>query len=169
MRLPLLVLHITAGTLGILFGFLAIFFLKGSRRHLLAGNVFVISMVLLSSSGAYPGFMKHQILNGQMGVLTFYLVATAWVTARRGDGETGIFDWGALMVPLAVGAGLVTYGLEAANSQTGLKARHCQAAAMFTCYRPSLSVARRSKSWCSVCADSRFSTPRLRRLPQHMA
>ena len=62
MRLPLLVLHITAGTLGILFGFVAIFFLKGSRRHRLAGNVFVISMLLLSSSGAYLGFMKHQIL-----------------------------------------------------------------------------------------------------------
>ena len=116
-----------------------------------------------------PGVHETPNIEGQMGVLTFYLVATAWVTARRGDGETGIFDWGALMVPLAVGAGLVTYGLEAANSQTGLKARHCQAAAMFTCYRPNLSVARRSKSWCSVCADSRFSTPRLRRLPQHMA
>jgi hypothetical protein len=63
--------------------------------------------------------MKHQVLNGVMGVLTFYLVATASVTARRGDRETGIFDLGALMVPLAVGAGLAIYGFQAANSQTG--------------------------------------------------
>jgi hypothetical protein len=32
MRVPLLVLHITAGTLGMLSGFVAISFRKGSRR-----------------------------------------------------------------------------------------------------------------------------------------
>jgi hypothetical protein len=94
-------------------------FRKGSHRHRLTGNVFVISMLSLSASGAYLGFMKHQTLNGLQGVVTFYLVATAWWTARRRDGETGIFDWGALIVPLVVGAGLVIYGLEAVNSQTG--------------------------------------------------
>jgi hypothetical protein len=41
-RLPLLVLHITAGTLGMLSGFVAIFLRKGSRQHGLAGSVFVI-------------------------------------------------------------------------------------------------------------------------------
>jgi len=34
--------------------------------------------------------------------LTCYLVATAWMTAKRGEAETGIFDWGALLVILAV-------------------------------------------------------------------
>jgi hypothetical protein len=78
-------------------------------------------MLGLSTSGAYLGFMKHQMLNGLQGVLTFYLVATAWLTAKRGDGEAGIFDWGALIVPLAVGAGLAIYGLQEATSQTGSK------------------------------------------------
>jgi hypothetical protein len=54
------------------------------------------------------------------GVFMFYLVATAWLTARRRDGETGTFDLGALLVALGVAAGNVTYGLEAAHSQTGL-------------------------------------------------
>jgi hypothetical protein len=116
---PVLVFHISAGTLGLLSGAAAMFFRKGSRRHRVAGNVFVISMLSLSASGAYLGFMKHQMLNGLQGVLTFYLVATAWWTAKRRDGEAGIFDWGALIVPLAVGTGLVIYGLEAANSQKG--------------------------------------------------
>jgi hypothetical protein len=48
-------------------------------------------------------------------------MATAWLTARRRDGEVGIFDWSALMVPLAVGAALLSYGLIAANSQTGAR------------------------------------------------
>jgi uncharacterized membrane protein len=115
---PTLFFHICVGTSGLLSGALAMTFLKGSRRHRLAGNVFVLSMLSLSASGTYLGIVKHQILNSLMGVLTFYLVTTAWWTARRRDGKTGIFDFLALMVPLAVGAGLVAYGLKATKGQT---------------------------------------------------
>ncbi len=116
---PLLVFHISVGTLGLVSGAAAMSFRKGSRQHRMTGNVFVVSMLGLAASGAYLGFSKHQVLNGMMGVLTLYLVATAWWTARRRDGVTGIVDLGALIVPLAVGAGLATYGLQALNSQTG--------------------------------------------------
>jgi len=80
-------------------------------------------MLSLSASGAYLALMKHQINNVFGGVLTFYMVATAWVTVRRKDkdGQTGIFDWGALLVALAVGIVIVTYGLEKAYSQTAPK------------------------------------------------
>ena len=115
---PVLVLHICAGTLGMLSGFVAIFLRKGSRRHRVAGNVFFISMLGLSESGVYLAFMKHQMNNVFGGVLTFYLVATAWVTARRRDGETSLFDWGALLVAFAVGVVIVTYGFEAAKRPT---------------------------------------------------
>jgi len=72
-------------------------FRKGSSPHRAAGNVFFISMLSLSASGAYLALMKHQMNNVFGGVLTFYMVATAWVTVRRKDkdGQTGIFDWGA--------------------------------------------------------------------------
>ena len=123
-----LVFHISAGASGLLSGTAAMSFRKGSHRHRVAGNIFVIAMLGLSASGAYLGFMKHQMLNGLMGVLTFYLVATAWWTARRRDGETGVFDLGALIMPLAVGAVLAFYGFEAANSQTGSKGGYPAAA-----------------------------------------
>jgi hypothetical protein len=118
---PVLVFHICAGILGLLSGATALSFRKGSSQHRLSGNIFALSMLSLGASGAYIGFTKHQTLNGLMGVLTFYLVATAWLTARRSDGKTVNFDWVALMLPLAVAAILVTYGLEAVNSQTGVK------------------------------------------------
>lgn len=121
MRSPLLLLHIIAGTLGMLSGFVAVFLLKGSRRHGLAGRVFVIAMLCLSASGVVLAVMKSEPGNILGGTLTFYLVATAWVTARRGEGEPGIFDWGALLVVLGVAACQLTFGLEAANSQTGAK------------------------------------------------
>jgi hypothetical protein len=121
MRSPLLLLHIIAGTLGMLSGFVAVFLRKGSRRHGIAGNVFVISMLCLSASGVYLALVKSQPGNILGGTLTFYLVLTAWITARRRDGEPGIFDWGALLVVLAVAAINLTWGVEAAISPTGLK------------------------------------------------
>jgi len=121
MRSPLLLLHILAGTLGMLSGFVAVFLRKGSRRHGAAGNVFVIAMLCLSASGVYLAIMKSQPGNILGGTLTFYLVATAWTTARRRDEEPGIFDWGALLVASAVAVFNVTWGFEAAISPTGLK------------------------------------------------
>jgi hypothetical protein len=102
-------------------GFVAVFLRKGSRGHGIVGNVFVISMLCLSSTGVYLAILKSQPGNILGGTLTFYLVATAWLTAKRKGGEPGIFDWGALLIVLAVGATQMTYGLEAAISQTGLK------------------------------------------------
>ena len=78
MRLPLLILHISAGTLGILSGFVAMSFRKDSSPHRAAGNVFFIFMLSLSASGAYLALMKHQMNNVFGGVRTFYMVATAW-------------------------------------------------------------------------------------------
>lgn len=116
MRLPLLVLHVTAGTLGILSGFAAIFLRKGSWQHRVAGNVFVVSMLAMSASATYLAFVKHQINNVCGGILTGYLVATAWMTARRRNVETGVFDWIALLVALAVGATIISYGVIVASN-----------------------------------------------------
>ena len=118
---PLLVLHIGAGSLSLVSGTAAMVFRKGSRPHRATGNVFSVSMLALALSGAYIGFTKHQTLNGLMGVLTFYLVSTAWWTARNGSGGTGVFDVGALLVPVAVAGCLGYYGLEAAGTETGSK------------------------------------------------
>lgn len=118
---PILMLHICAGTLGVLSGGVAISFRKGSRRHDVAGKVFVVSMLSLAASGVYMAVLKSQPGNILGGTLTFYLVATAWMTARHNGGKTGNFDWGALLVVFSVAAVEVTYGLQAAFSQTGLK------------------------------------------------
>src|SRR6202521_6411596 len=109
---PLLPLHISAGIVGIASGAAAMSFRKGSARHGLAGKVFVVAMLTLAASAVYLALMKHQLGNVLGGTFTFYLVATAWMTARRGDGETGIFDWGALVISLLVGTALWILGLE---------------------------------------------------------
>jgi uncharacterized membrane protein len=125
---PLIVFHICAGSVALLTGAVAMSLRKGSRRHGLAGDVFVISMMCMSASGATVGFIKYYLTNSQaqlanffVGTLTFYLVGTAWWAARRRDGETGIFDWAGLLVALSVGAALVISGLQAAYGHAGLK------------------------------------------------
>jgi hypothetical protein len=122
MRSPLLLLHIIGGTLGILSGFVAVSLCKGSRWHGMAGNVFFISMLTMSGCGAYMALMKSQVSNVFGGLLTFYLVATAWVTARRRDGGTGIYGWVGLLAALGLGAVMVSFGVAAAMSPTGTKA-----------------------------------------------
>jgi len=108
---PLLPVHISAGVVGILSGTAAMSFRKGSPRHALAGKIFVIAMMTMSSSAVYLAFMKHQMGNVLGGTFAFYLVTTAWLTAKRGDGETSLFDWGTLLIPLLVGIGLWISGL----------------------------------------------------------
>lgn len=121
MSSPILLLHICGGGTGLLSGAFSMCFRKGSRPHRIAGNVFFISMLIMSSAGAYMALVRSEMNNVFGGVLTFYLVATAWATARRREGKTGIFDWAALLVALGVGALIVSYGIEAANSPSGTK------------------------------------------------
>ena len=113
---PVLALHICAGTIGLLSGAVAISFRKGSRRHAIAGKVFVIAMIGLGSSATYLALVKHQMGNLLGGIMTAYLVTTAWLTAKRRNGETNTFDWIALLVPLVVGIGTLANGIERLNN-----------------------------------------------------
>ena len=118
---PILFLHICAGTLGLLSGTVAIFFRKGSRGHVLAGRVFVVSMLTMAVGAVYLGVVKHQPNNIGGGFLTFYLIGTAWLTVRRRDCETSRLDWVWLLIPLAIGATGWANGLDAVRSGTGEK------------------------------------------------
>ena len=122
MRLPLLVFHISAGVLAMFAGAAAVSFRKGSRWHGMAGNVFFISMLTMSGCGAYMALMKSEVSNVFGGLLTFYMVATAWVTARRRDGGTGIYGWVGLLAALGLGAVMVSFGIGAAMNPTSTEA-----------------------------------------------
>jgi uncharacterized membrane protein len=117
---PILLVHITAGLLGILSGTAAVLYRKGSPRHALAGNIFVIVMLTMAASAIYLAIVKNQMNNLGGGLLTFYLIGTAWLTARRRRGETRLYDWLALVIPLGIGILGWTNGIEALRT-TGEK------------------------------------------------
>jgi uncharacterized membrane protein len=111
MRLPVLVLHIGAGIVGLLSGAIALSVRKGSERHRMAGDVFVVAMLIMGACASYLAVLKHQTSNFFGGLLTFYLITTAWLAGRRGERRPGIFDWTALAMALAVGGTLFTLGV----------------------------------------------------------
>jgi hypothetical protein len=113
---PILVIHICAGTLGVLAGTAALSFRKGSPRHVLAGKIFVVSMLIMSAFAANIAFVRNQPGNVGGGIFTFYLILTAWLTARRRPGETSRFDWLVMLVPLALGILAWTGGIKILRS-----------------------------------------------------
>ena len=95
---PALIVHICGGSLGLLSGTAAMCFRKGSPRHVLAGKVFVASMLTMGVFAVYLAIVRHQPNNIGGGILTFYLIGTAWLTARRRDGEANRLDWVVLLI-----------------------------------------------------------------------
>jgi uncharacterized membrane protein len=122
MRLPLLFLHIAGGMVGLLSGTVAMVYRKGSRGHRAAGNVFVVAMLIMGACGSTLALMKHQTNNVFGGLLTVYMITTAWLAGHRRDGETSIFDWGALVFGLAIGGSLLILGVLVANGQAARQA-----------------------------------------------
>jgi len=119
---PVLLLHICAATVGLLSGFLSMLFRKGSGLHRAAGNVFFVSMLTMSVSAVYVATFVHPIrVNVVVGLLTFYLVSTAWRAARHRDGGTSLFDVAGLLFVLGVVALAFAAGVEAAGSAGGTK------------------------------------------------
>ncbi len=60
-------------------------------------------MLTMGAFATYLAITRNQPNNIGGGILTVYLIGTAWVTARRRDGETSRFDWIALLIPLTLG------------------------------------------------------------------
>jgi hypothetical protein len=115
--LPLLILHVCAAVIGMLSGYSAMLLRKGSGLHGAAGAVFSVSMLSASGAGAYLAAFVHPSSGNVIGsTLTFYLVATGWVAAKRREGKPGLFDLVALLFGLGIATIAATWGLEAAKS-----------------------------------------------------
>jgi hypothetical protein len=118
----LMLTHITAGGIGIVSGALALFIKKGGRLHRIVGNVFFVSMLIMSSIGAAasPFLPKPQWANVFIGALTFYLVATSWMTIRRKENSVGAFEYGALTIAVSIALAALVAGTMAMNMPGGM-------------------------------------------------
>ncbi len=115
----LMIPHVIAGVIGLTTGALALAARKGERLHRQAGTVFFVAMLTMSALGAYLAVLAPSRLSVFAGLFTFYLVATAWVTVRRREGVTGVFEVGGLAAALVVVSGFAIVGWIAAHSPRG--------------------------------------------------
>lgn len=114
----LLYLHIGGGTVGLISGAAALFARKGARLHRLAGRVFLISMLIMSGIGGVVAPFLNDRLSTVAGLMTFYLIATGWATARRRSG-VGAIEIAGLFVALAGAASIYTLTYMARQTPDG--------------------------------------------------
>ena len=110
-----LVVHIVAGAVGLLSGFVALYAAKGGRVHRKAGMVFIFAMLVMCTAGLLVAAVRGvaPAINIPAALLTAYLVVTALTTVRpvrRGAWWLGL---GAMLVAAAVGATSLAFGFEA--------------------------------------------------------
>jgi uncharacterized membrane protein len=116
----LLLMHITGGSVAMAAGAVALLTRKGDTAHRVSGTVFFLAMLLMAGIGAAvaPFLTDGQRPNTVAGIMTFYLVLTAWTTVRR---EQGIGPFAVVGFAVALGAALagLLFAMEAQASPTG--------------------------------------------------
>lgn len=118
-----LVVHVLAGGLGLVSGFVALYAAKGARLHRKSGMLFVYAMLTMCVAGVAmaAGRGVAPAVNIPVGVLTAYLVITSLTTVRPPAAGSRWLDLGAMLVALAVGLVDLAFGFEALASADGTR------------------------------------------------
>lgn len=109
---PMLLVHIAAGALALVSGFVALSVAKGARVHRKSGLLFVAAMVVMGLSGAAIAAMTGVPGSVIGGLLAAYLVVTGWTTVRPLTVGARWLDVGGLLVAFVVGLVTVASGIE---------------------------------------------------------
>jgi hypothetical protein len=111
-----LLLYIGGAGIGLCAGAAALAFAKGSTLHRWAGNAFCAGMLTMSLLGAAtaPLLPTPQWESMFVGLLTFCLVATAWMSIRRKTSGIERADLAAFALVSGVALVALAFGLHAA-------------------------------------------------------
>jgi uncharacterized membrane protein len=109
----ILPVHVLAGILALVFGYVALFAAKGAPLHRKAGVFFVYAMVVMALGGALIAAIDPHgsPINVAAGLVTFYLVLTARRTVRR--------QWRPGSIDVALAAAAFLFGLLALRASMG--------------------------------------------------
>jgi hypothetical protein len=113
-----LMLHIVAGTVGLLCGYVALYSAKGAAVHRKSGMLFVYAMFTMATAGLAIAVVRSVApeINVPAALLTSYLIVTALVTVRPTPPAWPAARWidvGAMVVAAAIGVVMLTFGIEA--------------------------------------------------------
>ncbi|HEV2532016.1 hypothetical protein [Phenylobacterium sp.] len=115
-----LALHIGGGITAVVAGGAALMVRKGGRLHRLAGDLFMIGMLVAMTIAAITAPLLPQLANVPGAILAIYLITTAWVTVRRPPNAVGVFEVGAFLAATAATVALGAFAWTGANSPHGM-------------------------------------------------
>lgn len=110
-----LMVHILAGSLGLVSGYIALYAAKGARLHRKSGMLFVYAMLTMCLAGVLLAVVQGTwaVVNIPAALLTAYLVTTALTTVRPPFAGSRWLHLGGLLLALAIGSTMLAFGLEA--------------------------------------------------------
>jgi len=117
--MSLLPIHIIAGSIAIVAGFISVFALKGAKLHRRSGMVFVYSMLTLALTAGVMAYFKNQTGNVIGSLLTLYMVTTALLTVRRRAHGFNSIEMTAMLTAATVGIFSIKSGLDAVMYTNG--------------------------------------------------
>ena len=89
----LLVLHIVFGVSALCAAGMALFSVKGDRRHINAGLAFVAAMLVISTTAATMTLLKQNLFLLSVALFSFYLVGSGWLHARNHQQAPLMAEW----------------------------------------------------------------------------
>lgn len=111
-----LVVHIIAGSLGLLSGYVALYAAKGATLHRKSGMLFVYAMLTMTACGLVLAVGRDWwLVNIPAALLTAYLVVTSLATVRplvSGSRGSQRLLLGGLLVAAALGIAMLTLGVQ---------------------------------------------------------
>jgi hypothetical protein len=110
-----LLIHILAGGLGLVSGYIALYSAKGAKLHRKSGMVFVYAMLTMCTGGVVIAAARSAApsINIPAALLTAYLVITALTTVRPPVPQRRWLDVGGMLFALALGLTTLGFGFEA--------------------------------------------------------
>lgn len=119
--MTVLAMHIIAGALGLIFGFVALYSSKGEPRHRKVGLLFVYAIIPMALLGVAMALIwgVAPAANVPVGLFTAYLATTALTTVRPARPGSRRVDFGLMLLVLAVGLVMVGFGVAGASSPGG--------------------------------------------------
>lgn len=110
-----LIIHIVAGSLALISGYLALYAAKGARLHRGSGMVFVYAILAMSVFGMVIAVVRGvaPAINVPAGLLSSYLVVTALTTVRPVGAASRWLDPAAMLVAVSVSLGSLTFAFQA--------------------------------------------------------
>ena len=111
-------IHIIAGCLGLLGGYVALYSAKGGTVHRRSGMLFVYAMLVMAVAGMTIALVRDKApdINLPAGLITSYMLFTSLMTVRPpaiGADRRRWLDVGAMLVALGVGVTMLAFGIEA--------------------------------------------------------